>query len=148
MPSCAGGHSTRAPAGFTLLELLVVLVLLGLLSGIAVATYFGRVEAARVSKVDTDFSTIASALSLYRLDTGTLPTTAQGLLALRERPELEPRPARYKNGGYLSELPLDPWGRAYLYMYPSRQAGREYDLYTLGADGRSGGGGQDADLVR
>lgn len=131
-----------------MLELLVVLVLLGLLSGLAINTYLGRVDTARLQKVAADFSTLATALSLYRLDTGMLPTTAQGLQALRERPALEPRPARYKPGGYLAAVPLDPWGREYLYQYPAEFAGTEYDLYTLGADGESGGGGEDGDIVR
>jgi len=134
--------------GFTLLELLVVLVVLGLLASIAGVTYFGRVEAAQLQKVEADFGTLGAALSLYRLDAGTLPTTAQSLGALRMRPELPPQPRRYKSGGYVAELPLDPWGRPYLYLFPARSAEREYDLYTLGADGEPGGKGQDADVYK
>lgn len=132
--------------GFTLIELLVVLVILGLLAGIAGVTYFSRVETARVQKVEADFGTLGAALSLYRLDNGTLPTTAQGLEALRAAPRLPPQPRRYKSGGYISELPLDPWQRPYQYLFPARGGGQEYDLYTLGADGAPGGEGQDADL--
>lgn len=131
--------------GFTLLELLVVLVILGLLATVAGVTYFGRVEGARLQKVDADFGTLASALSLYRLDNGSLPTTAQGLAALHERTRLPPVPRRFKTGGYVSEVPLDPWGNEYHYLMPARSGDREYDLYTLGADGAPGGEGQDAD---
>jgi general secretion pathway protein G len=138
----------RPQHGFTLLELLVVLVILGLLAGIAGATYFSRIDGARLQKVDADFGTIAAALSLYRLDAGALPTTAQGLQALVTQPTQPPRPTRYKPGGYLDELPLDPWGNAYLYLQPARAAEREYDLYSLGADGEPGGEGNDADLMR
>ncbi|MDY6982562.1 MAG: type II secretion system major pseudopilin GspG [Pseudomonadota bacterium] len=134
--------------GFTLMELLVVIVVLGLLASVAGVTYFGRVEAARLQKVEADFGTLGSALSLYRLDAGSLPTTAQGLDALRTRPELPPQPRRYKNGGYIAELPLDPWNRPYRYLYPARGASSEYDLYTLGADGAPGGEGQDADVYK
>jgi general secretion pathway protein G len=132
--------------GFTLFELLVVLVILGLLATVAGATYFGRVESARLQKVEADFGTLGSALSLYRLDNGTLPTTAQGLGALHTRPRLPPPPRRFKAGGYISEVPQDPWGNAYQYLFPARSADREYDLYTLGADGAPGGEGQDADI--
>jgi general secretion pathway protein G len=134
--------------GFTLLELLVVLVILGFLATVAGVTYFGRVESARLQKVEADFGTLGSALSLYRLDNGTLPTTAQGLAALREPARLPPQPRRFKSGGYISELPLDPWGNAYQYLAPARSADREYDIYTLGADGEPGGEGQDADVYK
>lgn len=134
--------------GFTLIELLVVLVVLGLLASIAGITYFGRVEGARLQKVEADLGTLRSALSLYKLDNGTLPTTAQGLGALRERPQLPPQPRSYRNGGYIRDLPLDPWGQPYLYLFPARDAVNEYDLYTLGADGEPGGEGQDADILR
>lgn len=138
----------RQESGFTLLELLVVLVVLGLLASIAGVTYFSRVENARVQKVAADFSTIAAALSLYRLDNSALPTTGQGLGALRTRPALEPQPRRYKSGGYIADLPQDPWGRPYGYLSPGRDADKAYDLYTLGADGESGGEGQDADIYQ
>jgi general secretion pathway protein G len=134
--------------GFTLLELLVVLVILGLLATVAGATYFSRVESARLQKVEADFGMLASALSLYRLDNGTLPTTAQGLAALHERSRLPPQPRRFKTGGYIAEVPRDPWGAAYQYLYPARGGDREYDLYTLGADGEAGGEGQDADIYQ
>lgn len=136
----------RPANGFTLLELLVVLVILGLLATVAGVTYFGRVETARQQKIEADFATLATGLSLYRLDNGTLPTTAQGLGALRERPQLPPQAVRYKSGGYVADVPEDPWGNSYQYLFPARGADDEYDLYTLGADGKPGGEGQDADV--
>jgi len=138
----------RHQDGFTLLELMIVLVLLGVLAAIAVPTYLGRADAARIQKVEADFSTIATALSLYKLDNAALPSTDQGLAALVTKPQLDPVPLRYKSGGYINSLPLDPWNRPYLYLYPARDSGREYDLYTLGADGKTGGEGQDADITR
>lgn len=102
----------RPANGFTLLELLVVLVILGLLATVAGVTYFGRVETARQQKIEADFATLATGLSLYRLDNGTLPTTAQGLGALRERPQLPPQAVRYKSGGYVADVPEDPWGNS------------------------------------
>jgi general secretion pathway protein G len=141
-------QNSQLQYGFTLLELMIVLVLLGVLAGIAVPTYLGRADAARIQKASADFSTIATALSLYKLDNATLPTTEQGLAALVAKPQLDPVPLRYKSGGYINDLPLDPWGRPYLYLYPGRETEREYDLYTLGADSKTGGGGQDADIAR
>ena len=138
----------QAQRGFTLLELLVVLVILGLLATVAGVAYFGRVESARLQKVEADFGTLGSALSLYRLDNGSLPSTEQGLGALREPARIPPQPRRFKPGGYISEVPLDPWGHAYRYLLPARNADREYDLYTLGADGEPGGEGQDADIYK
>ena len=138
----------RRSRGFTLLELLVVLVVLGLLASIAGVSYFSRIEGARLQKMDADFATLATALSLYRLDNGTLPTTPQGLGALHERPVLPPQPRRYKNGGYIADLPQDPWNNPYQYLFPARNPDNEYDLYTLGADGEPGGEGQDADVYK
>ncbi len=141
-------NTKKSENGFTLLELMIVMVLLGVLAAIAVPAYLGRADTARVQKVTADFSTIATALSLFKLDNATLPTTEQGLSALVSKPALDPVPLRYKSGGYINDLPLDPWGRPYLYLYPGRASEREYDLYTLGADGKTGGGGQDADITR
>lgn len=132
--------------GFTLLELLVVLVVLGLLAGIAVPIYMGRAETARVQKVHADFATLATALSLYKLDNRQLPTSAQGLQALVSQPTLSPLPPHYKAGGYLRELPHDPWNHDYLYLAPAPDGGKEYALWSYGADGKRGGEGQDADV--
>lgn len=136
----------RRGMGFTLLELLVVLVILALLAGIAVPTYFGRAEAARQQKAAADFALIATALSLYKLDNRIVPTTAQGLAALVQRPTMAPEPSSYKQGGYVRELPLDPWSHPYLYLSPARNDSKEYELFSYGADGQPGGEGQDADV--
>ena len=92
------------------------------------------------------FSNIATALKLYRLDNFGYPTTEQGLAALVEKPTMDPIPRNWKQSGYLPELPMDPWGRPYLYLNPAELGGGEYDLYSLGADGVTGGEGQNADL--
>jgi len=133
-------------AGFTLMELLVVMAILALLAGLAVPAYFKRADQARLDKVTTDFATLATALSLYRLDNSMLPSTDQGLQALVEKPSIAPVPGRYRQGGYLRELPRDPWGNAYVYLSPSRDGLRDYELVSRGADGRPGGEGMDADL--
>lgn len=134
--------------GFTLVELMVVLVILGLLAGIIAPQFMGRADKARVQKVEADLSTIASALSLYRLDNQELPTTEQGLAALVTKPKLSPVPANWKPNGYLDELPQDPWDKPYGYLYPGEYSGKEYDLFSLGADGKRGGKELDADIYR
>jgi general secretion pathway protein G len=136
----------RRLRGFTLLEMLVVLALIGLLAGISVPIYLGRAEAARISKVESDFATIATALRLYELDNRALPTTEQGLAALVSKPQRSPVPPRYKNGGYLREVPVDPWDKPYQYLAPSRDGARAFELVSLGADGRAGGSDSNADL--
>lgn len=138
--------SLQQIAGFTLLEMLVVMALIALLAGIAAPIYFGRADSARVKKAETDFSIIATALSLYKLDNAMLPTSEQGLQALVSKPRLPPLPPRYKADGYLRALPLDPWGRPYHYLAPSRDGERAFEIGTFGADGKQGGKGQDADL--
>lgn len=150
MKSAGSGFAARsAPvsaAGFTLLELLVVLVVLGLLAGIAVPVYMGRVDSARQQKIHADFATLATALSLYKLDNRMLPATAQGLQALTHKPVQAPEPPQYKSGGYLRDLPRDPWDHDYLYLAPSADGSKEYSLWSYGADGVRGGEGQDADV--
>ncbi len=130
--------------GFSLVEILVVLVIMGLLASVVVPNVLERADEARIKKVYADFSAIDTALKLYRLDNYVVPVSEQGLEALVEKPSLPPEPRNWKDGGYLKELPEDPWGRPYLYLSPGEYG--EYDLYTLGADGISGGEGQNADI--
>jgi len=130
--------------GFSLIEVLVVLVIMGLLVSIIAPNVLGRADDARVQKVFADFSAIETALRMYRLDNYSLPTSEQGLQALVTRPSLAPVPTNWKSGGYLQSLPLDPWGNPYLYLSPGTQG--EYDLFSFGADGVRGGEGQNADL--
>ena len=136
----------RHGKGFTLMEMLVVMALIALLAGIAVPAYMGRADQARVDKVTSDFATIGTALSLYKFDNAVLPSSEQGLSALVRKPSLAPVPGRYRQGGYLRNLPLDPWGNSYVYLAPSRDGEREFELISRGADGRPGGEGKDADL--
>jgi general secretion pathway protein G len=131
-------------AGFSLVEILVVLVIMGLLISVVAPTVLNRADEARVQKVQADFKAIETALKIYRLDNYVYPTTEQGLEALVEPSSLDPEPRNFKKGGYLSELPMDPWGRPYLYLSPGEHG--EVDLYSLGADGLSGGEEQNADL--
>jgi len=131
-------------AGFSLVEILVVLVIMGLLISVVAPTVLNRADEARVQKVQADFKAIETALKIYRLDNYVYPTTEQGLEALVEPSTLDPEPRNFKEGGYLAEVPVDPWGRPYLYLSPGERG--EVDIYTLGADGLSGGEGQNADI--
>jgi general secretion pathway protein G len=131
-------------AGFSLVEILVVLVIMGLLISIVAPTVLNRADDARIQKVQADFKAIETALKIYRLDNFLYPSTEQGLEALVEASELDPQPRNFKEGGYLAEVPLDPWGRPYLYLSPGENG--EIDIYTLGADGLAGGEGQNADI--
>lgn len=133
-----------AMRGFTLIEIMVVVVILGILAAIAVPRIMDRPDAARVTKARQDIRTIESALKLYRLDNYRYPTTEQGLEALVEKPTAQPEPDNWKPGGYLERLPTDPWGEPYHYRNPGEHG--EIDIYTHGRDGRPGGEGTDADI--
>lgn len=135
----------RARSGFTLLEMLVVLVVLGLLAGLIGPQLFGRVGEAKATTAKTQMELIGVALDSYRLDNGAYPITAQGLEALNSRPTRAPAPLNWR-GPYLRKaVPVDPWGRPYLFLAPSR-GGEGYELRSLGRDGAEGGAGEDADL--
>ncbi|MBR9910165.1 MAG: type II secretion system major pseudopilin GspG [Gammaproteobacteria bacterium] len=134
----------KKQSGFSLIEILVVLVIMGLLISIVAPNVLERSDDARIQKVRADFKAIETTLKLYRLDNFVYPSSEQGLQALVEKPTIDPIPRQYRSSGYLESLPIDPWGRPYLYLSPGEN--REYDLYTLGADGVSGGEGQNADL--
>ncbi|WOJ94913.1 type II secretion system major pseudopilin GspG [Congregibacter variabilis] len=131
-------------SGFSLVEILVVLVIMGLLISIVAPTVLNRADDARIQKAQADFKAIETALKIYRLDNYVYPTTEQGLEALVSASSIDPVPRNFKDGGYLAELPLDPWGRPYLYLSPGENG--EIDIYTLGADGLSGGENQNADI--
>ena len=140
-------NSVNIPAGqrgFSLVEILVVLVIMGLLISVVAPTVLNRADEARVQKVQADFKSIETALKIYRLDNYVYPTTEQGLEALVETSSLDPEPRNFKAGGYLQEVPMDPWGRPYLYLSPGEHG--EVDIYSLGADGLSGGEDQNADI--
>ena len=131
-------------AGFSLVEILVVLVIMGLLISVVAPTVLNQADEARVQKAQADFKAIETALKIYRLDNYVYPTTEQGLEALVEPSTLDPEPRNFREGGYLEEVPVDPWGRPYLYLSPGEN--KEIDIYTLGADGLSGGEDQNADI--
>lgn len=130
--------------GFTLIEIMVVIAIIGILATLVVPKIMGRPDEARVTAAKHDLSTISQALKLYRLDIGRYPTTEQGLKALVERPTSEPVPQNWKVGGYLDRLPNDPWGNPYQYTNPGTKG--EIDLYSFGADGKPGGAALDADI--
>ena len=136
----------RTRAGFTLLELTVVIIVLALLAGLVGPRILGRVSEAKSTTAGTQRELLAVALDNYRLDNGFYPTTAQGLAALRERPVRDPLPANWR-GPYLRRaVPLDPWGRPYLYRSPGSADPTAFDLVSLGRDGKPGGSGEDADV--
>ena len=130
--------------GFTLIEIMVVVIIIGLLASVAVPTVMDRVDESRIQKAKADFKSLQTALKLYRIDNFVYPTTEQGLEALVTKPSIAPVPRNWKASGYIDQLQLDPWGRAYLYSAPAE--GHDYDIYSLGADGVSGGEGSAADM--
>ena len=134
-------------SAFTLLEVLVVLLVIGLLAALVGPQIVGRVSDARTTAARTQLELFALALDSYRLDNGSYPTTEQGLAALRERPRRGPAPINWRGPYLRKEVPLDPWGRPYGYRSPGEKHPTGYDLVTLGRDGASGGAGEDADLV-
>jgi len=132
-------------AGFTLLEIMVVVVILGILATMIAPQILGRADEARITKAKSDIVSLGAALDLYQLDNYVYPTTTQGLEALYVKPTEPPEPKNYKKGGYVKALPQDPWGNDYLFLNPGVKGGI-YDLYTLGADGEEGGEGVNADI--
>ncbi|BAK77919.1 type II secretion system protein G [Pseudogulbenkiania sp. NH8B] len=137
--SCVMKH--RLERGFTLLELLVVMVIIGLLAGYVAPRYFAQVGKAEVKTARAQIDALEKALDQYRLDTGHYPSSEQGLNALYTRPSDEPK----WEGPYLKKgVPLDPWGTAYQYRKPGEHG--EYDLFSYGKDGQAGGSGEDADI--
>ncbi|ROT99661.1 type II secretion system protein GspG [Marinobacter sp. R17] len=131
-------------AGFTLIEIMVVMVILGLLVAIVAPNILGRSDQARVTVAQTQMSNIANALDLYRLDNGSYPSTQQGLQALVSKPSGSPEPKNWNPDGYLKNVPQDPWDNDYQYISPGVNG--PYDLFSYGSDGREGGEGDAADI--
>ena len=134
----------RESTGFTLIEVMVVVVILGILAAVVVPRVMSRPEEARIIRAQQDIRALASALKLYRLDNFNYPSTDESLQALIERPENLSEGARWKQGGYLERLPKDPWGNGYQYLYPGARG--DFDLYSMGADGVSDGEEANADI--
>ena len=133
-------------SGFTLLELIVVVTILAILIGVIAPKIMDAPDKARVARAKADMSALATALQTYKLDNFNYPSTQQGLEALVKKPGGQPEAANFKQGGYLStnEVPKDPWNRPYLYVSPGQHG--DFDVYTLGRDGKPGGEEYDADI--
>lgn len=131
-------------AGLTLIEMIVVLAIIALVAALIVPSVIGRPDQARVTVAITDIRTIGAALKMYRLDNGNYPTTEQGLAALAHAPSSGPPASNWNRDGYLPEVPTDPWSHPYVYRSPGTNG--DFDLLSLGKDGKPGGEGLDADL--
>jgi general secretion pathway protein G len=138
------GLARRYARGFTLIEIMVVVIIIGLLAAVIVPTVINKVDEARVVKAKQDIQSLETALTLFRLDNSKYPTTEQGLNALVSQPT-DPTIKHWKPGGYLQRVSKDPWGFDYQYVNPGTH-GKDYDLYTMGADNAPGGDGINADI--
>ena len=130
-------------AGFTLIEIMVVVVILGILAALVAPNVISRIDDAQINRAKQDVRAVESALHLYRLDNFKYPTTDQGLEALVSQPA-DPSIRNWRQGGYLDKLPVDPWGAPYQYLYPGQNG--EFDVFTLGADQQPGGEGINSDI--
>lgn len=143
MPSVMNRIS-RSQRGFTLIEIMVVVVILGILAGIVVPRLLDEPEKARRTKAQIQIRSFEEALAGFKLDNGFFPTTEQGLKALVEKPVTGRIPNRYKEKGYMKRIPLDPWGSDYIYLSPGIHD--DYDIISYGPDASAGGEGDDADI--
>ncbi len=140
------GFSLKNDNGFSFLELMVVVVILGILATYIAPRFMGRTDDAKAVKAKIDIASLETSLKLYKLDNGNYPTTEQGLQALIEKPSTEPVPSNWKEKGYLekAKMPKDPWNREYIYLSPGVYD--DYDIISYGADGVSGGDGINKDI--
>ena len=135
----------RRRNGFSLVELMVVLFIIGLLAVVVAVNVIPQGDKAMRVKAQADIATLGQQLEMYRLDNMAYPSAAEGLAALRNPPASLALPQNYRSGGYIKDLPNDPWGRPYQYQTPGRN-GSAFDIFSLGADGKPGGDGNDADI--
>jgi general secretion pathway protein G len=134
----------RSQRAFTLIEVLVVVVILGILAAVVAPRFFDAPDKARQARAKVDVQALVTALNLYRLDNFSYPSTEQGLQALVQKPGGAPEARNWKQGGYVDRLPTDPWGREYVYLSPGQRG--EIDVYSLGLDGQPGGENENADV--
>ncbi len=139
-------RSRHRSGGFTLIELMVVIVILGILAGLIVPRIMGRPDEAKQLKAKLQIESLETALKLYKLDNGSYPSTDQGLEALVAKPDTPPVPRKWRDGGYLEKgrVPVDPWGNTFVYLSPGVHG--DYDITSYGADGISGGDGKNSDI--
>ena len=145
MHTASHRYAPRRARGFTLVEIMVVVVIIGILGALVVPKLLGRTGEARVSAAKTDIATMMQALKLYKLDNARYPNTEQGLQSLITKPTTGPAANGWKAGGYLERLPKDPWGNPYQYLSPGVHGG-EVEIFSYGADGQPGGVADDADI--
>ncbi|MEE1895490.1 type II secretion system major pseudopilin GspG [Pseudomonas otitidis] len=136
--------SSRLQRGFTLIEIMVVVVILGILAALVVPQVMNRPDQAKITVAKGDIKAVGAALDMYKLDNFAYPSTQQGLEALVKKPSGNPQPKNWNKDGYLKRLPVDPWGNPYQYLAPGTKG--SYDLYSFGADGKEGGTDADADI--
>ena len=137
-------HHINRQTGFTLIEVIVVLVILGILASIVVPKVVSRTDQAQVVKAKQDIRAMESSLQMYRVDNFNYPTTDQGLQALAKKPTSGNEPKNWQSGGYIKKIPKDPWGNDYQYLSPGEKG--DFDIYSLGADGRPGGDDANQDI--
>ena len=139
-------EACRKDAGFSLVELMVVVFIIGLLSTVVLINVLGARTDAQLKTARTNVTSLANALEQYSLDMYDYPTTEQGLEALVTEPPGASTAGSYRKGGYINKVPLDPWGRPFVYRRPAERSDKAYDLYSLGADGEPGGEEENADI--
>ncbi|HSG88846.1 MAG TPA: type II secretion system major pseudopilin GspG [Pseudomonadales bacterium] len=142
-PASPPTRRSRRQSGFTLIEIMVVIVILGIMAALVVPNLAGRQDQAQVTAAKSDLRALGNALEMYKLDNFNYPSTEQGLEALVEKPTGFPEAKNWKGGGYVRKLPTDPWGNPYRYI----ASGSGFELYSLGADGQEGGEEYAADLL-